>query len=321
VTFRCLWVVGVLGLMTAGCTSSYVVVPAAGGSVAVASVAGISMAAHPESWNRDPEDLPEYVTPIWLNIVNQTSHTVRVRYADFALTDASGFRYAAISPYSGQPEVPSRPASSPAPNPAPSAVPGRPAAPASPNPPAEQPPSPTDSEPGSTTDAGLDVTPTWSGDPDHATGARIVLVSASRGGRGRAGIRAGGGFRGRGGFHRGFYGHPHYRAHVYVGPGPFFYDPWWSYRWGPYPYYWGVYYRGPYVYSWDYGYYPGAPTADILRFGLPEGELQPGGRVAGFIYFQHAVRRPGRLDLTWNVRDTDGRSIASVTAPMLVVQD
>jgi hypothetical protein len=313
--------------VTAGCSSSYVVVPATGGRVATASVAGVAIAAYPESWNRDPADLAEYLTPIWVNIVNQTSHAVRLRYRDFALTDASGFRYAAISPYSGQPQVPARPAPPPPVNPAPPAAPDGPAAPVSPSPPAQQPsvppaPSPTDSEPGPTPDAGFtDVTSTWPGDPDNATGAQIVLVSASRGGRGGAGMRARGGSRGRGGFHRGFYGHPRYRTPAYVGPGPFYYDPWWPYRWGPYPYYWGAYYPGPYVYSWDHGYYPGAPTPDILRFGLPEGELQPGGHVSGFIYFQHAVRRRGRLDLTWNVHGTDGRSIASVTAPMLVVQD
>jgi hypothetical protein len=128
--------------------------------------------------------------------------------------------------------------------------------------------------------------------------------------------RPGGGLHGRGGFygrphwggHAHFYGHPGFYTHVVIGPDPFFY--------GPYPYWWG-----PYVYSWDYGYYPDAPSADILRLGLPQGELLPGARVSGFIYFQHAARQPGRLDLTWNARGTDGRAIASVTAPMRVVSD
>jgi hypothetical protein len=319
VTFPSPLRVGALSLAIMGCTSSYVVVPATGGKVAASSAAGVSMAAYPESWNRDPPDLPEYLTPIWVTIVNQTSHTVRLRYEDFALTDASRFRYAAISPYSGQPEVPARPAAPPAVNPAAGAAPPPPAA--APSAPAE--PEPSERDPGPTTDVDLtDTTSPWSDNPDYAAGAQIVLVSASRGGRGGRGGAAvrGGGFRGRGGFHRGYYDHP--RAHVYVGPRPFFYDPWWPYGWGPYPYYWGAYYyRGPYVYSWDYGYYPAAPTADILRFGLPEGELGPGGRVAGYIYFQHAVRQPGRLDLTWNVHGTDGRSLASVTVPMRVVRD
>jgi hypothetical protein len=299
----------------AGCTTSYVVVPATGGRVAAASTRGISMAAYPETWDGHPTDLPDYLTPIWIDIVNQTSKTVRLRYEDFALTDQSGFRYSAISPYSGQPQLSHESTTTHTPPPAePEPVRPAPSTPAPEQPSTTPPPSGDDVQPAPAPTpgpgAGLteESTP-WTGSPDRGSAARILLV---RDGRGRGGVRRGG-FRGHGRFHGGF--GPTFHTHVFIGPGPF-YRPWWPYWWGPYPYYYG-----PYVYSWDYRYYPGAPSADILRLGLPEGDLQPGGRVSGFVYFQNATTRPGRLELTWNVHTVEGASIARISVPMLVVED
>jgi hypothetical protein len=324
-TVRSVLAIGALAAVVAGCATSYVVVPATGGRVAAASAAGISLAAYPNTWDGDPEDLPDYLTPIWIDIVNQTSQTLRIRYQDFALTDQSRFRYAAVSPYSGQPQVsrsskpqPSKP-QPPAPATTPAAAP-RPSEPAAPAPAAPEQPSGTPSAPPSGGNAqpppatatpipggGLtDETSPWLGSPDDESGARILLI--------RDGRRGGGGFRGHGGFRSGFH------THIFIGPGPFFYEPWWPY-WRPYPYYYGPYYYGPYVYSWNYRYYPGAPSADILRLGLPEGELQPGGRVSGFVYFQQATRRPGHLELTWSVHTVGGRSVESISVPLVVVEN
>jgi hypothetical protein len=326
-TIRSVCAVGALAALVGGCAPSYIVVAATGGRVAAASTAGISMAAYPETWQGHPSDLPGYLTPIWIDIVNQTSKTVRLRYEDFALTDPSGFRYAAISPYSGQPQVPTQTA--PAPQPAPAAAPAapEPAAPA----PAEQ-PSETPTPPPSgnnNAEQPAPVTPTsalggvtdenmgWQWSDDEPT---VWLVRGDRDDRGGEphGFRGGGEFHGgfRGGYPAHFHGYSGPHAHVFIGGGPIFYDPWWPGWWGPYPYYYG-----PYVYSWDNGYYPGAPSADILRLGLPEGELQPGGRVSGFIYFQHATKRPGRLDLTWSVHAEDGRSLESIRVPLAVVEE
>lgn len=309
-TVRSALAIGGLASVMASCTPSYVVVPSAGGNVAAAAAGGVSMAAYPETWQGYPEDLSEYLTPIWISIVNQTPHRVRVRYRDFVLTDASGFRYAAISPYSGQPQLSTRPASpepaSKASHAAPSTTP-RPSTPAAPAPATEE-PAPAEAPP----PAGDDTQPETRA---RAWRAQVMFASyVPRGGRShpRPGLRPVPyrGYRpGR------FHGNPHLYTHVVIGPGPYYYGPW-PYGWGPYPYYYG-----PYVYSWDYGYYPGAPSADILRLGLPEGELLPGGRVSGFIYFQQAARQPGRLDLTWNVHGTQGRAIASVTSQMRVVSD
>ncbi|MBN1607446.1 MAG: hypothetical protein JW940_12480 [Polyangiaceae bacterium] len=309
--------VSALAAVMVGCAPSYVIVPAAGGRAAAGSTGGVSMAAYPESWQGDPDDLSEYLTTIWISIVNQTSHDVRIRYEDFALTDQSGFRYAAVSPYSGQPQVPTRSPSSgpraPAPasrQPAPSKTP--------PAPPSgdDAPPVPTTGSPapsGATMDENA-----WR--PDGAVHGWAAQMGFARYGRRGGGPR--GGPHGRGYRYRPFYGQPRLHGHVVIGPYPHYYGPY-PYWWGPYPYWWGPYphYYGPYVYSWDYGYHPEAPSADILRLGLPEGELLPRARVSGFIYFQHAARKPGRLDLTWNVHGADGGAIASVTASMMVVSD
>jgi hypothetical protein len=317
-TVRSALAISALAAVTAGCAPSYVLVPAAGGRAAAGSSGGVSMAAYPESWQGEPEDLPDYLTPIWISIVNQTSQHVHIRYGDFVLTDPSGFRYAAVSPYSGQPQVPTG---------SPSTAPRAPT-PASKQPAPSKTPSPQpsgdDAQPVPTTEspapsgALMDET-SWRGDgADHGWAAQMVFARYGR--RGGGGPR--GGFHGRGYGYGHFYGHPRFHGHVVIGPYPYYYGPY-PYWWGPYPYWWGPYpyYGGPYVYSWDYGYYPGAPSPDILRLGLPEGELLPGARVSGFVYFQQAATKPGRLDLTWNVHTADGRAIASVTAPMMVVSD
>ena len=68
-TIRTAFAIGALAALVAGCTTSYVVVAATGGRVAAASKAGISVAAYPETWRGYPSDLPDYLTPIWVDIV------------------------------------------------------------------------------------------------------------------------------------------------------------------------------------------------------------------------------------------------------------
>jgi hypothetical protein len=115
-------------------------------------------------------------------------------------------------------------------------------------------------------------------------------------------------------------------VHVYVGPrygSPYhYYRPWPHYYYRPWPffYYWPPYY-GAYVYPWDYRYYPTAPSEDVVRLGLPEGVLEPGGRISGFVYFQNAATHENRLNLAWNAHTVDGRSVASVAVPLVVVED
>ncbi len=93
-----------------------------------------------------------------------------------------------------------------------------------------------------------------------------------------------------------------------------YYDPW-PYGWAEPPYY------GTYVYPWNDSYYPGTPSNDVLRLGLPEGVVRAGGQISGFLYFQNASQRANNLRLTWTVRGPDGKTVAVLHVPFVVVTD
>jgi hypothetical protein len=65
----------------------------------VASSGPITLTAFASEWTGSPEDLPEYITPIAVDLFNAGPYEVRVSYADFALRDERGFRYGAINPF------------------------------------------------------------------------------------------------------------------------------------------------------------------------------------------------------------------------------
>lgn len=80
--------------------------------------------------------------------------------------------------------------------------------------------------------------------------------------------------------------------------------PYWGWGWG-YPYVGGPY--GPYYpYAWGYPYEVPLPTEDMLTRALPEGELDPGGALDGFLYFQGVIRRESAVSL--QVRLVDART-------------
>ncbi|MCY1023788.1 hypothetical protein [Pyxidicoccus sp. MSG2] len=71
--------------------------------------------------------------------------------------------------------------------------------------------------------------------------------------------------------------------------------------WGPYwgwgsPYF-GAPWYGPYPYSWGYSYEVPLPTEDMLTRALPDGVLEPGGALDGFLYFQGVIRRENAVSL------------------------
>lgn len=370
-------------LMGVACTERYVVKPATGGENATARAAGLGLVATPDAWDGDPYDLGDYVTAIWVNLENRRAEELRVSYGDLVLTDDSGFRYAAISPYTGMPSKPSSQSQAPAPKAAPApAQPQQPAAtpstpssapaPATTQPPSSSPapgdqPQSRDSDNRDQAHAFLlawgDSFSLWDllrddltlSTPETETAPRLrldapdeseleaVLVrrgsvgpsgGAFRGGGGgfRGGSFSGGGHRG-GSFHRGGgfgagrsggyghwsprsgvggYGRPYYYGHYH-----YYYRPWPYFYYG----YYGPRYWGPYVYYWDDRSYPAAPSEDVLRYGLPEGVIKPGGRVAGYVYFQHTTSRPKRLDLTWNAHTPTGKNVGSVQVGLVVVRD
>lgn len=133
----------------------------------------------------------------------------------------------------------------------------------------------------------------------HELLAEVELVRYGGHGGGLVGGPAYGGPRGS------FCGYPYYYG--YWG----YYQPW------PYPCAWPPYY-GASVYYWDYHYYPAAHSYDVMRLGLPEGALNAGGRVSGFVYFHNALAHTSHLRLTWTAHTLDGRTVTSLTIPLVV---
>jgi hypothetical protein len=277
-----------IALVSTACSKTYIIEPATGGSVGTASTTGITMTAEPNAWSGRPSDLDDYLTPLWIGIVNQRGEDVRVSYADFALTDDSGFRYAAISPYTGQAAA-APPANAPPP-------PAKPP-PAKPAPPSAAPP-PAAAPPPDETDGGWSEMRLLPGEGPLTASFELTRYGGHVGGRVYVGPHPG----------HGFYVHPHYHGYFH------YYTPW------PYSYYWPPYY-GAYVYYWNYHYYPAPPSYDVMRLGLPEGVVKSGGSVSGFVYFQKAANRPKNLKLTWAISTADGKAIASLAVPFVIVED
>ena len=65
------------------------------------------------------------------------------------------------------------------------------------------------------------------------------------------------------------------------------YYPGWTVYGGPFPFNSG-YYGGNYGFHSAFGQIR-LPTSDMLQRALPEGVLAPGGRISGFVYFDHVL--------------------------------
>ena len=292
-----------------GCASAPTVVPVGGADHATAGAGGAVLTVFPSSWEGDPDDLADYVTPVLVEIRNDGPQEVRVSYFDFALTDQSGFRYAALNPF-----VPA---------------------------------SASLDEKSDPIDMAKLAASTHRERAKEESDVGVTLVAYRGGGGVRIGApRAGGyaprsGFGGRplgvppsaapgwrggtnlGGYGGGRYGGGYGGGRFYGGGGFGYGGPRWS-GYAALPYYrpwFGVgvgYWNDPFLYppgyaTWVWGwsptYYPSprVPT-DVVNAGLPEGVLQPGGHVSGFLYFQRSHANAQQLALTWNV--TDARSNA-----------
>jgi hypothetical protein len=270
------------------CTPVYVIVPASGEDVGKAERAGFVISAAPNTWNDEPSDLSDYLTPIWVQLSNRSRADVRVVYADLSLTDSAGHRYGAVSPYrtderqSLADESPENTQVS------------------------EWYFAPTMQERG-------ELLPVATGDPQFEL-SRHTTMHGMRGGH-----SIGGYYGPRGGYYgpRGGYYGP--RGHWGAGWGDYgylgYYSPW------PYFYAWPPYY-GPYVYYWGPRYYPTEPPEAIRQRGMPEGVLHPGGTVSGFVFFQHVqTSAPRSLDLAWLVHDSQGKAVTVLHVPLSVVAD
>lgn len=76
-----------------------------------------------------------------------------------------------------------------------------------------------------------------------------------------------------------------------------------------------AYEPGAYQVTWG----PDLPTADMLNRSLPEGVLQPGGEVAGFVYFPALPQGEDRVVFHAELEEPKaGRDVAVVSIPFVV---
>lgn len=106
------------------------------------------------------------------------------------------------------------------------------------------------------------------------------------------------------------YGRPYYFRPAYRPYIGFYWGPsWWWYPY-PYPYYWGPY---PNYYQVP------IPSQDMVNHALPEGVVEDGGRVNGFLYFQRVVGRETRLRFEARFVDAaTNEPVATVRIPLAV---
>lgn len=340
--------------LSAGCVRRYVIQPVGGASFGRAVADGVELYADPLAWEGDPYDLPEYLTPIALRIVNNSGADVAVSYGAFELVDQSGFRYAMLHPFasaSGR-SAPAGESAEPA-----GAGESDAYAPSPGEPPAEQPTPPADeadTQPAEPKPAGEGSDHTDDGaslPSDRAAFALVGFAPAADSPRDdAAGLAAGVGtaqpllarrvvrrrsagrsvrvYRSGPRRGRGFYVYPrgrHYRTYRHYRGYPRG-RTWVRGYWGhPYPF-WPVYtgpvypyypYPHTYVHVWAGPSYPRV-TDDVRRVALPEGVIKAGGEVSGFVYFQNALARSDRLELTWHARTADGKKLATLKIPFVV---
>ena len=58
------------------------------------------------------------------------------------------------------------------------------------------------------------------------------------------------------------------------------------------------------------------PSADMLALALPDGVLEPGREVSGFVYFERAPRQVREVTLTWPVVDATGTPLGVALVPL-----
>lgn len=107
-------------------------------------------------------------------------------------------------------------------------------------------------------------------------------------------------------------------AQVTLGRGGYAYGPWrgWGPTWGS-P--WNRPFYGPYFSGPPYYYDPPLPTEDMLHNALPEGTLEPGGTMQGFLYFQGVTRREDAVTLQVKMVDAGtGEPFGSLGIPFQV---
>jgi hypothetical protein len=186
-------------------------------SLALANSGDVQLVVQPGDWRGLPSNLPFYVTPIDVTIVNHSPRKVRVALKDFALQTSSGFQSMPLPPFSIQMQ-----------------------------------------------------------------GAAGVVRPEFLG--------------------SGFQVAPSYSP-AYPG-----YPPWT-----------GSFDVDPTYYGSFSGWSPPLPSPDMLSKAMPEGVLNPGGKVRGYVYFQRLPDRPARFDLRTTLVDADtGVPFGATAVPLQV---
>jgi hypothetical protein len=103
------------------------------------------------------------------------------------------------------------------------------------------------------------------------------------------------------------------------GASRFFIAPYWSPFYPGYGVWPGAFAYSPWYYGYGYGYWSESlPTRDMLDRALPEGVLQPEGRIAGFLYFP-ALRREQGVTFEFTVVDAEtGQTFGKLSIPFHV---
>jgi hypothetical protein len=107
---------------------------------------------------------------------------------------------------------------------------------------------------------------------------------------------------------------PGFRAHRFLLLRPY----------GPYypafPLWDGPFDWDPFFYDQLYAtWQPPLPTPDMINQALPEGVLQPGGHVSGFLYFRKLRQSEGRVIFAHEVVDAETRQrIATIRIPLVL---
>jgi hypothetical protein len=182
------------------------------GHGAEATVAGIRTEARAEAWKWDPKDLTSKATPILVELENNGSRPVLIRYNRFHLTSNTGKQFAAMPPYDIR---------------------------------------------GTIQESHTVRNPYY---PYHGFAVAPYLVRW----------------------------YPRYRAY----DGVFAYD---------------ASYYDPYMTRF---HQVRLPTAEMVQRALPEGVLEPGGHVSGFVYFERLPKGVGPVQFTADL--VDARTVASV---------
>lgn len=106
---------------------------------------------------------------------------------------------------------------------------------------------------------------------------------------------------------------PFSRGHVWAGA------PWsWGPGWGPgwYDPFWGPGWYDPFYTPYAYRPPEPLPTRDMVRKALPEGTLDTGGTLTGFLYFQNVGDREGQVTLEAHLVDArTGAQFGTLSIP------